>query len=138
MRRGAAERPARWATKPMRVTRCLFAIWAALALACEGLPAHESFAVGMSRATILERYGEPDRTSRLRKQDDRVWGPIEDFWPRVALGSTVEIWQYRTTAEWEADSGRRTRGTTEVYFVDRSPSVSGLGFAPEGVVYEGQ
>lgn len=85
---------------------------------------------------LLARYGEPERTSRLRKLDARVWGPIENFWHRVPPGSVVEIWHYRSTARWEAGSGRRTPGTTELYFVDGSPVVSGLGFAPEGVVYE--
>lgn len=122
----------------MRLSRYLFAILLSLLLACENVPTHESFEVGMSRATILERYGEPDRMSGLRKEDDRVWGPIEDFWSRVPVGGSVEIWTYRSTAQWEANSGRRTRGTTEVYFVDRSQVVSGLGFAPEGVVYESQ
>lgn len=122
----------------MRASRCVLATWAALVLACEDLPEHESFSVGMSRAAIVDRYGEPDRTSRLQKKDDRIWGPIEDFWSHVPLGSSVEIWKYRTTAEWEADSGKRTPGTTEIYFVDRSQVASGLGFAPEGVVYESQ
>ena len=122
----------------MRLSRCLFAICAGLLLACEDLPAHESFRIGMSRPTIVDRYGEPERRSELRKQDDRIWGPIEDFWTRVPLGSSVEIWQYRSTAEWEANSGRRTPGTTEIYFVDDSQVISGLGFAPEGVVYESQ
>jgi len=92
----------------------------------------------MSRDVILERYGEPDRTSQLLKQDERIWGPIEDFWSRVPHGSTVEIWHFRSTAEREADRGRRTPGTTEIYFVDHSPVISGLGFAPDGVVYESQ
>jgi hypothetical protein len=105
-------------------------------LRVENLPEHESFSVGMSRATVLERYGAPTDASELKKRDDRVWGPIEDFWPRVPPGSAVEIWKYRTTAEREADSGRRVRGTTELYFVDRSTGISGLGFAPDGVVYE--
>lgn len=102
----------------------------------QSLTAHESFAVGASRSAILERHGEPVRISERRKQDERIWGPIEEFWPRVPRGSTVEIWQYRTTSEWEAGSGRRVRGTTELYFVDGSEVVSELGFAPDGVVYE--
>jgi hypothetical protein len=116
----------------------VFAIAAGLLLACQDLPAHESFAVGASRGALLERYGEPERKTQLRKVDDRIWGPIEEFWPRVPVGSSVEVWQYRTTAELEAGSSRRTPGTTEIYFVDGSEQVSGLGFAPEGVVYESQ
>lgn len=122
----------------MRLSRWLSAVCACVMLACEGVPPHEAFSIGLSRRTIVEQYGEPVRSSRLRKQDDHIWGPIEDFWPQVPLGSTVEIWTYRTTAEWEAHSGRRVPGTTEIYFVDDSEVISGLGFAPDGVVYESQ
>lgn len=125
----------------MRRQPCIGGLLAACAvamLACEEMPRHESFSVGMTRAAILEQHGDPLRSSKLRKQDERIWGAIETFWGRVPLGSAVEIWTYSTTAEWEGGSGRRTAGTTELYFVDGSDVVSGLGFAPEGVVYESQ
>lgn len=122
----------------MRLAHWLLPISLGLLLGCENLPAHESFEVGMSRPYILDRFGEPDRKSELLKKDDRIWGAIETFWPRVPNGSAVEIWHYRSTAEWQANSGQRTHGTTEIYFVDQSEVISGLGFAPEGVVYEAQ
>ena len=122
----------------MGLSRWLLPIWLGLLLGCENLPAHESFEVGMSRARILEQYGEPDRRSRLLKKDDRVWGPIEEFWQHVPTGSSVEIWHYRSTAKWVANNGQRAHGTTEIYFIDQSEVISGLGFAPEGVVYEAQ
>ncbi len=90
----------------------------------------------MNRQSVGERFGEPLHSHEMRKTGDGVWGPIEDFWPQVPMGSIVEIWSYRTTLEWIEGSGRRQSGTTEVYFVDGSPEVSGLGFAPDGVVYE--
>ena len=102
---------------------------------CNSLPDHRDFAVGMTRTDVLERFGEPSRSSNMRKADNAVWGPIEDFWSRIPVGGTVEIWFYRTTHESAAGSGNRKTGTTEIYFVDGSPTVSGRGFAPDGVVY---
>ncbi len=105
--------------------------------ACDTAPRHDEFSVGMERDVVRERFGEPLRPRETRKTGaGGVWGPIEDLWPRVPLGSSVEIWSYRTTLEWIEGSGRRQSGTTEVYFVDGSREVSGLGFAPDGVVYE--
>ncbi|MGI9589910.1 MAG: hypothetical protein ACR2P8_00975 [Myxococcota bacterium] len=118
----------------MRFACCLLASLALVALACDEAPRHESFSVGMTRASVLEQHGEPQRKARLTKRDDRIWGPIEEFWSEVPLGSGVEVWSYRTTNEW---GGEPVAGATVLYFVDRSEAVSGLGFAPDGVVYEG-
>lgn len=118
------------------VLRCVAAAVALAAIACDELPRHTEFATGMTRSAIRERFGEPFRSQELRKSGDAVWGPIEDFWPQVPTGSAVEIWSYRTTHELAAGSGDRQAGTTEIYFVDGSSEVRGLGFAPDGVVYE--
>ncbi len=105
-------------------------------LACNGTPRHDEFASGMSRSALRERFGEPLRSTRIQKTDDAVWGPIEEFWSRIDVGSRVEIWSYRSTHKWEEGDGPPRPGTTELYFVDGSSTVSGLGFAPDGVVYE--
>ncbi len=46
------------------------------------------------------------------------------------MGSTVEIWSYRS----ENPNGER--GETELYFIDSSQTVNGIGFSHEGAVYE--
>jgi hypothetical protein len=52
-------------------------------------------------------------------------------------GSEVEIWYYSTRVEQAGDDGSvAADGTTEVYFVDGSDTVQGIGFAPEGAVFE--
>ena len=43
------------------------------------------------------------------------------------MGSTVEIWAYRVQG-----------GTVELYFVDGSAGVQGMGFAPVGAVFEAE
>ena len=58
------------------------------------LPGHGEFTVGMERAEVLDLFGEPQSKRSLTKTGDNIWGPIEDFWPRVPIGARVEIWSY--------------------------------------------
>jgi hypothetical protein len=105
--------------------------------ACYSAPDHTWFTTGMSRASVIERFGEPDRKQTLRKTDEFIWGAIESFWPEVPTGSEVEIWYYSTRVELAGDDvSVADDGTTEVYFVDGSDTVQGIGFAPRGAVFE--
>ncbi len=92
----------------------------------------------MTRTEVRERFGDQLRSREIRKTNEAIWGPIEDFWSQVPMGGTVEIWSYRTIHEWAEGSGNRDTGTTQLYFVDGSPRVSALAFAPDGVVYEAE
>jgi hypothetical protein len=106
-------------------------------MACYSAPDHAEFTVGMSRAGVIERFGEPDRKQVLRKSDELIWGAIESFWAEVPTGSEVEIWSYSARVELVGDDGSAfSNGTTELYFVDGSDRVRGVGFAPEGAVFE--
>ncbi len=103
------------------------------------IPGHEEFAVGMTRADISAQYGEPDRTQTLSKSSDAIWGPSEDFWSKVPPGTTVEIWAFRSRLTTESHEGRSEQaGQSELYFVNDSPTVDGIGFYIEGAVYEGR
>ena len=95
-------------------------------LACSNTPSASDFRVGATREEVLESFGAPSRQQSLRKTSEAIWGPIEDFWSRVPLNSTVEMWAYRVEG-----------GTVELYFIDQSEWVQGTGFAPEGAVFEG-
>lgn len=111
---------------------------AALALGCAppaAVPEHAAFEVGMDRSVILERFGPPEREQVMFKQSAAIWGPIEDFWPQVPDGAKVEIWSYRSRARLVEGSDDTTPGSSELYFVEGSPTVQGVGFAPDGVVY---
>ena len=93
----------------------------------------------MTRAEISAQFGEPDRTQLFRKSGNAIWGPIEDFWPNVPTGATVEIWAFRSRLTMESPEGRSEQpGQTELYFVDDSSTVDGIGFYIEGAVYEGR
>jgi hypothetical protein len=92
---------------------------------CAGPPKAEEFRVGATRSEVLEAFGAPLQKQSFRKTHEAIWGPIEDFWPRVPDGSSVDVWTYRVEG-----------GDLELYFVDGSERVQGLGFAPEGAVFE--
>jgi hypothetical protein len=102
------------------------------------LPRHSEFTVGMSRSEILGKYGKPQRTQTVSKTGDHIWGPIEDIWPRVPHGATVDIWSYdsRLISRGEGVEHEQS-GHTELYFVNESSQVSGIGFRIEGADYEG-
>jgi hypothetical protein len=89
------------------------------------MPAPGDFHTGASQTEILESFGAPSRKQSFLKSGNAIWGAIEDFWPQVPQGSTVESWGYQVEG-----------GTIELYFIDQSDHVDGLGFAPAGVVFE--
>ena len=107
------------------------------AVACYSPPHHAEFTVGMTRADVIERFGEPERKQMIRRTREPTWGAIETFWNEVPLGSVVEIWSYSTLIRDTSDDGPPSSdGVTELYFVDGSDTVNGIGVAPRGAVFE--
>ncbi len=96
-----------------------------LCAGCSAPPRSDAFEIGMSRDEVVARFGEPRQRASLRKTEEPIWGAIETFWTTVPAGSLIEIWHYPVQD-----------GTIELYFVDRSDTVRGMGFAPEGAVFE--
>ncbi len=88
----------------------------------------------MARSELLARFGEPQARQTLHKTFKAIFGPIETFWSRVPDGAKVEIWSYRSTRRGAGPSEVK-RGSTELYFVDDSETVGGIGFAAEDAVY---
>lgn len=109
-----------------------------LLAACESkrIPLHSDFSVGMSKPTLIARFGPPDQKQTMYKRSDAVWGPIEDFWHNVPPNAKIEIWSYKSLSALEAGNPRLTEGNTELYFIEDTYTVDGIGFAPAGVVYE--
>ena len=100
-------------------------------------PNHSDFAIGMSRSAILEKFGEPQQTQTPKKTGEPIWGPIEEYWSQVPMGATVEIWSYDSRMITRRNgSTSEQRGQTELYFVNDSNEVNGIGFHVEGAVYE--
>lgn len=84
----------------------------------------------------MSQFGPADLKRTLFKSAPTIRGPIEDFWSEVSPGAKVEIWLYKSQAQIEEGSSNLTAGTTELHFVNDSESVDGIGFTPEGVVYD--
>lgn len=97
----------------------------ALGGGCSKPPAAGEFDVGATREALRDAFGEPMDRQEFHKTSAGIAGPIEDFWSRVPLYSTVEVWTYRVEG-----------GTVELYFIDGSERVLGTGFAPQGAVFE--
>jgi len=100
-------------------------------------PSHSEFKTGMTRSEILSKFGKPQQTQTLTKTGEPIWGPIEDYWPRVPIGATVEIWSYDShmIPEHDGDTSEQP-GQSELYFVNDSNEVTGTGFHFAGAVYE--
>jgi len=104
----------------------------------ESIPDHGQFSVGMTRDEVLERFGKPQRTQVMTKSGEGIWGPIEKYWAEIPLGAKVEIWGFNSEITMEAPEGAYNQaGQTELYFVNDSNNINGLGFYIKGVVYEG-
>ena len=100
-------------------------------------PRHSEFQPGATREQLTEQFGPPLRVQFLANKGQVVWGAIEDYWDQVPIGSSVEIWAYRSTIVIEnAETNHLQAGETELYFVDDSNSVDGVGFHLKGAVYE--
>jgi hypothetical protein len=98
---------------------------------------HSEFSIGMTRSGILGTFGQPQQTQMLTKTGEPIWGPIEKFWSQVPMGARVEIWSYASHLNSKDDGGTpEQRGQTQLYFVNDSDEVTGIGFHVEGAVYE--
>lgn len=108
-----------------------------LAACSPDIPRHSEFQPGATREQLTKQFGTPSRIQSFANQGQVVWGPIEDYWDQVPIGSSVEIWAYRSTMILEdAETHHVQAGETELYFVDDSNSVDGIGFHVKGAVYE--
>ena len=124
----------------MNPSRLILLLFIATWISCGAdVPRHEEFVVGMSRTDASARFGKPDRTQILTKSSNSVWGPIEDFWSELPMGATVEIWGFQSVLTMESPEGSSEQpGQTELYFLNDSRTVDGIGFSIEGAVYEGR
>ncbi len=115
-----------------------YAVLLLINVSCSGEPSplHSDFKIGMSRVDIRGTYGEPVHTDSMTKTTAHIFGPIESFWYKVPDGSKIEIWSYDSYAVTYSD-GREYRrdGQTELYFLNDSDVVTGIGFHDEDAVY---
>ena len=118
--------------RPFKTTLCIF-----LFLQCLGCtnatPNHSDFEIGVSRKEITNQFGKPVKITRLAKTTEHIWGAIESYWYEVPIGSEIEIWVYRSKQKGETTTG--ASGETQLYFLNGSNTVTGVGFHGNGAVY---
>ena len=121
----------------MKLHLVLFVVTVVLTACGSRPPQHSEFTIGMSRSEILEKFGDPQRRQSLTKSGEAIWGAIEEFWPHVPQGARVEIWGYESRMVLKDGASEFDQlGQTELYFVNDSDTVSGIGFHIKGAVYE--
>ena len=69
------------------------------------------------------------QVTTFHKKDPVIWGEIETYWATLPNGAIVDVWSYES-------QNQTGKGRTELYFLDGSTDVSGMGFSPKGAVYE--
>ena len=70
--------------------------------------------MGKNKAYLLETLGEPDEVEELVRNEEHVFGPIEDLWYKINMGEKIVTWKYAT------GDGRK-----ELYFLNDTSEVAG-------------
>jgi len=79
---------------------------------------------GLARQEIVKILGEPVERGITAKTNRFIWGPEEDFWDRIPMGTSLEVWKFQF-----AD------GTLRLYFINSAEALDFTAFAPKGVIY---
>lgn len=79
---------------------------------------------GQSKQTIVELLGEPLKKIITLKQNKFIWGPEEEFWDNIAMGTRLEVWKYDFSD-----------GYLNLYFINEGEKLDFKAFAPKGVIY---
>lgn len=79
---------------------------------------------GQSKQAIIELLGEPAEKKIIVKHNRFIWGPEEEFWDDIPMGTRLEIWKYKLSD-----------GNLNLYFIDEGNHLNYKGFAPKGVIY---
>ena len=80
--------------------------------------------IGQSKESIRAALGKPDAVTNTGKTNRFIWGPEEEFWDKIPMGTKMEVWMYQLSD-----------GSLKLYFVDGSEKLNYMAFAPRGRVY---
>ncbi len=86
---------------------------------------HQLAKAGQTKKQVEKLLGKPYKHDTFEKSNEQVWGPEEDFWYEIPMGTTLEVWSYKYE-----------QGHLNVYFTEGDSTVSYTAFAPEGINYE--
>jgi hypothetical protein len=79
---------------------------------------------GLARDKVVALLGEPSKKLMTAKTNRFIWGPEENFWDRIAMGTKLEVWRYHFDD-----------GNLSLYFIEGGKKLDFIAFAPKGVVY---
>jgi hypothetical protein len=80
--------------------------------------------IGQSKQTIIELLGKPLEKKIMAKSNKFIWGPEEDFWDNIPMGTRLEVWKYKFSD-----------GLLNLYFLNEGEQLDYKAFAPKGVIY---
>ena len=79
---------------------------------------------GQSKKVIVKLLGEPLEKKFIVKNKKIIWGPEEEFWDAIPMGTRLEVWKYEFSD-----------GNLNLYFVDYGENLDYKAFGRKGVVY---
>jgi len=79
---------------------------------------------GQSKQTIIELLGKPLEIKIIAKSHKFIWGPEEEFWDKIPIGTRLEVWKYEFSD-----------GHLNLYFINEGDQLDYRVFAPKGVTY---
>lgn len=79
---------------------------------------------GQSKKAIVKLLGEPVEKKIIVKNQKFIWGPEEEFWDEISMGTRLEVWRYEFSD-----------GNLNLYFLNEGENLDYRAFAPKGVIY---
>ncbi len=79
---------------------------------------------GQSKKAIVKLLGEPVEKKFIAKNKKFIWGPEEEFWDEIPMGTGLEVWKYEFSD-----------GNLNLYFLDYGENLDYKAFSRKGVVY---
>lgn len=79
---------------------------------------------GQSKQTIIELLGKPLEKKIIAKNNTFIWGPEEEFWDNIPMGTQLEVWKYVFSD-----------GHLNLYFLNEGEKLDYKAFSPKGVIY---
>jgi len=83
-------------------------------VACDRQNLSETSYLGVNKTYLIEKLGEPDQIEELVRNEDHIFGPIEELWYKIEMGEKIVTWKYETSDGWK-----------ELYFINDSTGVVG-------------
>lgn len=79
---------------------------------------------GRSKKEIVKLLGEPLEKKFIAKNKKFIWGPEEEFWDEIPMGTRLEVWRYEFSD-----------GNLNLYFLDYGDNLDYKAFSRKGVIY---